>query len=90
MASFTVHPIIMTLQHCTKGTDVTKCYQQAAGIALMICDELERHLFGTYVCTLGSTTFVGEDDPQVIAIELTNGYLKWMEKKIDDTSYEVL
>ena len=65
----------MTLQHCTKGTDVTKCYQQAAGIALMICDELERHLFGTYVCTLGSTTFVGEDDPQVIAIELTNGYL---------------
>ena len=23
------------------GTDITKCYQQAAGLALMICDETE-------------------------------------------------
>ena len=27
-----------------KGTDVTKCYQQAAGLAMMITGELEKHL----------------------------------------------
>ena len=28
-----------------KGTDVTECYQQAAGLAMMITGELEKHLF---------------------------------------------
>ena len=31
-----------------KGTDATKCYQQAAGLAMMITGELEKHLFHHY------------------------------------------
>eukprot|EP00957_Ditylum_brightwellii_P211380 15366112-Ditylum_brightwellii.AAC.1 len=31
-----------------RGTDVTKRYQQAAGLVLMITDELERHLIATF------------------------------------------
>ena len=31
------------------GTDVTKCYQHAAGIALLIADELEKNLYTEYL-----------------------------------------
>ena len=32
-----------------KGTDVTKCYQQAAGLAIMIASELEKNLLNAYM-----------------------------------------
>ena len=41
---------IQTLLVCKRisGTDVTKCYQQAAGLALLIVDELEKKLYTAY------------------------------------------
>ena len=52
-----------------KGSDVTKCYQQAAGLVLMISDEIERHLVCEFL--LGTKDmFIDTDHPEEFAIQI--------------------
>jgi hypothetical protein len=67
-----------------RGSDVTKCYQQAAGLALMISHELERQYLGAYMEYLNKNIekkdeFEATDDSQAAAIYLAQGYAQWMK-----------
>ena len=56
-----------------RGSDVTKCYQQAAGLALMIADALEKHLFGTYCVETNkepNQPFTSIHDPANFSLEV--------------------
>lgn len=40
-----IQPIQAVLKwKCIQGSDITKCYQQADGLATMVCNEVEHHL----------------------------------------------
>ena len=67
-----------------KGSDVTKCYQQAAGLALMISHELERQYLGAYMEYLDQNIekrdqFEATENSQAAAICLAQGYAHWMK-----------
>ena len=66
-----------------KGTDVTKCYQQATGLAMMITGELEKHLFHHEIS--GDLDEVSKmldiQDPKALAIHMADGYHRWLERK---------
>ena len=78
-----------------KGSDITTCYQMAAGLALMTNDEIEKRLVARCIREI-------ERDPEAIrtirglnrnrkeiAIFLAKYYIKWLEKKRKTTTDEV-
>ena len=76
-----------------RGSDVTKCYQQAAGLALMISNELERHLLLAYLKEIHSDLVKRRHlesltDPKRLALEIANGYNKWIDFKRSQTNDE--
>ena len=61
-----------------KGTDVTKCYQQAAGLAILIIGELEKHLFHHYTNEISGdldevSKMLDIRDPKGLAIHMADG-----------------
>jgi hypothetical protein len=78
-----------------KGSDVTKCYQQAAGLGLMIVDELDRQLFAAYIAEVEgndethSSPMATEEDPKELATIIAGGYREWLEQKQKSTTDEV-
>ena len=77
-----------------RGTDVTKCYQQAAGLAIMIADELERHLFGTFFSSkVEDNEWISrlrdvEKDSKAAAIFIAVEYDKWTVEQRRTTNDE--
>ena len=78
------------------GSDVTKCYQQAAGLVMIISTELERQLFPLFVheyCLSDeSLTLRLSDDGEItsedFAIDIAKRYIKWMDDKRSNTTDE--
>jgi hypothetical protein len=76
------------------GSDITKCYQQAAGLAIMIADELERQMLAAYFETVCNDNesferFQRADGPENFAIMIAKGYMEWMDEKRKSTTDEV-
>ena len=68
------------------GSDVTQCYQQVVGLALMISSELERHLLLEYLKEIHSDELKRRDlesilDSKKLALKITNGYNEWIDFK---------
>ena len=81
------------------GTDVTKCYQQAAGLAQIISTELERGLMAMYFHSLetqgsGEDDFISDTDvPENIerlGVKIAVGFNKWIVEKQASTTNETL
>ena len=67
----------------TKISDVTTCYQQVAGLTIIMDDEMEIHLLASYLLTVAaseilSNAFRNNDNTEVTAISIVSGYLDWM------------
>ena len=77
------------------GSDITKCYQQAAGLALMVSDEIQRHLVSYCIAQLENNKPVLDqikkvkNNPKEVAVILAKHYLEWIELQRKDTSDEV-
>jgi len=76
------------------GSDVTKCYQQAAGLTSMIADELERQFLAAYfedVCDNNELfqRLQSTEDEKAFAILIAEGYLDWLDEKRSSTTDEV-
>ena len=69
------------------GSDITKCYQQAAGLALMVSDETEQHLVSHCIAQLENNKPVLDqiktvkDSPNEVAVILAKHYLEWIESQ---------
>ena len=72
---------------CIRGTDVTKCYQQAAGLILMAADEIKKVLVATYV---HEVLFTNSEEREHLCCErnskeygllFAKGYRGWLKKK---------
>ena len=75
------------------GTDVTKCYQRAAGIALLIADELEKNLYTEYFLHIINDDkkrlkFESFEDEKELSIHFAINFLQWMELKLTSTTDE--
>ena len=79
-----------------KGTDVTKCYQQAAGLAIMIASELEKNLLNAYMHEVwmdrDATTRMNDiNDPNALALAIADGYQQtWFDEKIESSTDQYL
>ena len=76
-----------------RGSDVTKCYQQAAGLALMIADAIEKHLFGTYCVETNKEAnqpYTSIRDPANFSLEVAKEFHDWCDVKLGSTTDEVL
>ena len=78
-----------------KGTDVTKCYQQAAGLAMMITGELEKHLFHHYSNEISGdldevSKMLDIQDLKALAIHMADGYHTWLERKVKSSTDQYL
>ena len=78
-----------------KGTDVTKCYQQAAGLAMMITGELEKHLFHHYTNEISGdldevSKMLDIRDRKALAIHMADGYHRWIETKLKNSTDQYL
>ena len=78
-----------------KGTDVTKCYQQAAGLAIMIASELEKNLLNAYMHEVwldgDATTRMNEiNNPNALALAIADGYQTWLDEKIESSTDQYL
>ena len=85
------------------GTDVTKCYQQAAGLVMMIGTELERNLIPLYIHDKASDPEVRErmlyirnqdgeqeqKNQENFAVDLAKGFHDWTKTKRASTSDDV-
>ena len=70
----------------TKISDVTTCYQQAAGLTIIMDDEMEIHLLASYLLTVAASETLfnalkNNEDTEVAAIAIASGYLDWMKEK---------
>ena len=69
------------------GSDITKCYQQAAGLALMVSDEIEQHLVSQCIAELENNLPMLEQinkvqgNPKEVTVILAKHYLEWIESK---------
>ena len=68
------------------GTDVTKCYQQAAGLSLMIEDELEKNIYAEYFLhTINydkkRLKFEIFEDEKELSVHVAGNFLQWMTLK---------
>jgi hypothetical protein len=78
-----------------QGSDITKCYQQANGLASMISEEIERHLIVHCYSELSNdqsnlTEWNNvKSDPKKAALFLANHYLDWIETKRASTTDDV-
>ena len=91
--------IIQFCQHLLKwkrirGTDVTKCYQQAAGLAMMISDEIERQLLATFFHEVRNNagnleSFNAELDAREFAVKVAKDYRSWLVTKSRQSNDEV-
>ena len=78
-----------------RGSDITQCYQQAAGLVTMITDELEKHLMGAFIHethfrndqTLNSIKV--EKDGREVAILIATQYHQWLLYKQQNSDDEV-
>jgi hypothetical protein len=79
-----------------KGNDVTKCYQQAAGLALLVGTEIDRLLIALYIHEVITGKVPGDivpDNEELndnLAIILAQGFIKWKVKKGDNTNDDYL
>jgi len=76
------------------GSDVTKCYQQAAGLTTMIADELERQFLAAYFDDVCDDNQLFQrlqscQDAEAFAIFIAEGYLDWLDEKRSSTTDEV-
>ena len=77
-----------------RGTDVTKCYQQAAGLAILISDIIKKHLFDEFFISLDNDALKWLDiskidDPAGFAVALGKAFLAWAEEKQSTTDDEL-
>ena len=78
-----------------KGSDITTCYQQAAGLALMILDEIEKHLVPKATRDLERDEGAVQDmrrinrDAKAVAIYIAKYYLNWIKRKLKSTTDDV-
>ena len=78
-----------------KGTDVTKCYQLAALLALTVAEVVEKQLFGTFLnCILENDKDKSRlgliEDAADFCVELTRMFDTWCEGKRGSTTDEHL
>jgi hypothetical protein len=76
-----------------RGSDVTKCYQQAAGLALMASNEVERHLFHAFFKEIKNdphrvAEIVASHDSPTLALKLACEYQQWLKRKRSTTTDE--
>jgi len=78
-----------------KGSDITTCYQQAAGLSILLLDEIERHLVPKSTRCLhedpeanGHVERIRRDEKEV-AIYIAKYYLKWLKQKLRTTTDDV-
>ena len=79
-----------------RGSDVTKCYQQAAGLVLMICDEFDKKLMAYFLHIVqeedGEQRVTLEaciDDSREFALIVASMFIEWMEKKQQESTDDV-
>ena len=73
------------------GTDVTKCYQQAAGIDILIADKLEKNLYAEYFLHIITDDekrlkFESFEDEKELSVHVARNFLQWMELKQTSTT----
>ena len=66
------------------GTDFTKCYQRAAGLALLIVDELQKNLYTAYFLHIINDDkkrlkFESFEDEKYLSIHVAINFIQWME-----------
>jgi hypothetical protein len=76
-----------------RGSDVTKCYQQAAGLALMASTEFERHLFHAFFKEIYQNPdmvleIIRTNDAPALALKLASKYQEWFKTKRSTTKDE--
>ena len=77
------------------GTDVTKCYQQAAGLILMAADEIEKVFFSAYLHDVlfnnpeERDRLCREGNPKEFGLLIPKGYRKWLKEKQCSTTDQV-
>jgi hypothetical protein len=69
-----------------RGSDVTKCYQQAAGLAILIAEELDRQLFGSFLVSKTASgnfgvIFESHDHPRAAAVFIAEQYEQWLTER---------
>ena len=78
-----------------KGSDITKCYQQAAGLAIMIASELEKNLLNVYMHEVwldgdATTRMNAINNPNALALAIADGYQTWLDDKIESSMDQYL
>ena len=82
------------------GTDVTKCYQQAAGLSNMIAVEIERQMLGAYLVYISSdeerirpyveaSTDDREETREALAVKLAAGFTLCLHERRSKTTDDV-
>ena len=78
-----------------QGSDITKCYQQANGLASMISDAVERHIVVHCFAELDQSQEFSRGlrecnrDSKKVALYLATCYVNWVESKRSTTTDEV-
>ena len=78
-----------------RGSDVTKCYQQAAGLVLMGADEVEKILVSAYLNDVlfndrcARDRLCQERNSKEYGLLIAKGYRKWLKKKQKNTTDDV-
>ena len=74
---------------------MTKCYQQAAGLAMIIAGGLEKNLFNTFLFDLSKNTeevsrVMLITDPKKLALYLAGGHEEWLRSKLQSSTDQCL
>ena len=76
--------------------DVTKCYQQAAGLVLMICNKFDKKLMAYFLHIMQeedgeqrATLEACIDDSREFALIVASMFIKWMEKKQQESTDDI-
>ncbi len=78
-----------------KGSDITTCYQQAAGLTILLLDEIERHLIPKSTRALDEDLLAKgqfnsiQNDEKEVAIFLSTYYRRWLKCKLKTTTDDV-
>ena len=75
---------------------MTKCYQQAAGLALMMAEELDKMLMAAFIHEGGDdatneefTKIRNKDDAKELVLEIAKQFLAWLRRKQENTTDKV-
>ena len=74
-----------------KGSDVSQCYQQAAGLAMLVADEIEKNLMIAFLGSIHDkeekrlrlNRYISNAD---LSVDIASEFLNWIQIKIENSS----